>query len=88
MLRKLSSLLLLFAFAVSIAFIVGCGPKGSPQDVLDELEEAKAASEACEARVKDLQAQKMDLEREKAMKQSRLETLTKERDDLKAELGM
>ncbi|MFQ5905911.1 MAG: hypothetical protein ACE5JA_05005 [bacterium] len=88
MLRKLSSLLLLLAFAVSIAFIGGCGPKGAPQEVLDELEETKAASEACQTKLKDLEARKMDMEREKAMKQSRLETLTKERDDLKAEIGM
>lgn len=88
MLRKLSSLVLVVAFAVSILFVSGCGPKGTPQELLDELEELKAASEACEMNVKNLQRQKAEREREKATKQARLESLTEERDELKAELGI
>ena len=88
MLRKLSSLVLVLAFAVSILFVSGCGPKGTPQELLDELEELKAASEACEMNVKNLQRQKAEREREKATKQARLESLTEERDELKAELGI
>ena len=88
MLRKLSSLVLVVAFAVSILFVSGCGPKGTPQELLDELEELKAASEACEMNVKNLQRQTAEREREKATKQARLESLTEERDELKAELGI
>ena len=88
MLKKMSSLVLLLAFAVSIAFITGCGPKGAPQELLDELEELKAATEACEAKVKDNESKMKDMEKEIQMKESRIETLTQERDELKAKLGM
>lgn len=88
MLRKLSSLVLVLAFAVSIVFVSGCGPKGTPQELLDELGELKAASEACDNNVLNLERQKADREREKATKEARLESLTEERDALKAELGI
>jgi septal ring factor EnvC (AmiA/AmiB activator) len=88
MLKKMSSLLLLLAFAVSIALIAGCGPKGAPQEMLDELEELKAATEACEAKVKANEARMKDMEAEIKMKESKIEMLTQERDELKAKLGI
>lgn len=87
MLQKLSSLVLLLVFAVSIVFVSGCGPKGTPQELLDELDELKAATEACEMNAKNLERNKADREREKAAKMAKLESLTEERDELKAELG-
>jgi peptidoglycan hydrolase CwlO-like protein len=88
MLKKMSSLLLLLAFVVSIMLMTGCGPKGAPQEMLDELEELKSATEACEAKVKSNESKKMEMEKEIEMKESRIETLTQERDELKAKLGI
>jgi septal ring factor EnvC (AmiA/AmiB activator) len=85
---KMSSLLLLLAFVVSIVFIAGCGPKGAPQEMLDELEELKAATEACEAKVKENESRMKEMEAEITMKESRIEMLTQERDELKAKLGI
>jgi peptidoglycan hydrolase CwlO-like protein len=86
MMKKLISLLVLVLFAASIMLIAGCGPKGTPKSVLDELSEAKAAAEACDAKTKDLEGKKMDLENQKSAKQAKIGALTKELEALKAEM--
>ncbi len=88
MLKKLSSLALVLAVAFMFLAIAGCGPKGAPQEMLDELEELKAATEACEAKLKTMDSSKTDLERQIDTKKSRVATLTEERDGLKAKLGI
>jgi peptidoglycan hydrolase CwlO-like protein len=88
MLKKLSSLALVLAVAFMFLAISGCGPKGAPQEMLDELDELKAATEACEAKLKTMDSSKTDMEREIETKTSKVATLTEERDALKAKLGI
>jgi len=61
-----------------VLLLFGCGPKGASQETMDHLTEAKIACESAEARAKNIEAQRINLEEELARKQATLKDLQKQ----------
>jgi peptidoglycan hydrolase CwlO-like protein len=59
-------------------FVVGCGPKGASQEQLATLAQSKAACDAGESKLKEIEAQKADLEAQITERQNTLKELQDE----------
>jgi peptidoglycan hydrolase CwlO-like protein len=67
---------------VVAAFVVGCGPKGASQEQLATLAQSKAACDAAESKLKDIEAQKAELQAKITEQQNTIKDLQAEFDAL------
>ncbi|MFA5032979.1 MAG: hypothetical protein WC614_08170 [bacterium] len=68
------------------AFVVGCGPKGASQEQLATLAQSKAACDAAESKLKEIEAQKAEYETMIADKQKEVQDLQDELNTLEKTL--
>ncbi|MDD2889836.1 MAG: hypothetical protein PHE49_04250 [bacterium] len=68
------------------AFVVGCGPKGASQEQLATLAQSKAACDAAESKLKEIEAQKAEYEATIADKQKEVQALQDELNNLEKTL--
>ena len=66
--------------------IIGCGPKMAKQETLDALAEARAALEAAEAKIAELESEMQMLKNRKAELQSEMTKLAKDIETLQAKV--
>ena len=83
MYKTLVLLTLLAALPVSLV-VTGCGPKGAKPETMTELEAAESAAEAAEAELQQLEAELKKCGMDKVEKQSKIDKLEGERDQLKS----
>ena len=76
--------LLALLAALPIAFVVtGCGPKGAKPETMTELEAAESAAKAAEAELQELEAELKKCGMDRVEKENKIETLERERNQLK-----
>ena len=73
----------LVVMMVSALFVFGCGPKGASTETLNALSSAKTAAESAEAKIKDIEKERIKLEEEKAEKEKMVKSLEQELEALK-----
>lgn len=81
--RTVVLLALLVTFPMSL-LLTGCGPKLAKPETLTELEEAKAAAEAAEGELQEMEAELKKCGMQRIEAEQKIKALEKERDALKS----
>lgn len=72
---------------VSIVLVFGCGPKSVSRQTLNALSSTKAAAEAAEVKAKELEQQRIQLEKEKNNREATVKKLEQELEAIKTRTG-
>ncbi len=68
-----------------VLLIVGCGPRLASRELMDRLTEAKEACRTAELRAKNLEAERIELEKELKRRQSLLDDLKRQLEEAEQE---
>lgn len=83
----MKKLIVLWA-VVSIFLVFGCGPRGVSRETLNALSSAKTAAEAAEAKAKELEEERIKIEKEVAERETTVKNLEQEIETLRKEKGI
>jgi peptidoglycan hydrolase CwlO-like protein len=76
--------LCILSIAVSLFLVAGCGPKGASSQTLMALSTGKRAAEAAEAKAKEVEKQRIELEAEIKEKEDMVKNLEQELESIRS----